>query len=224
MGLFNIFKAKDKSGQGPQSAPVTRNTSLSNFDCFYLYGFSDNPCRQSADTAAFGLLYNNVIGPIGGIGTGSAFHPYQLVNPKGITIWQAAYLQLQLQENNENIFSAIANDNALFLADPSAAFTDLHIWPDTRLTTEENPIFSKYVPFVIPFLVYRSGIQPNWDLEIQKGMATKGNAGDYVELITTLSRFLMPQPSFILGFDEFTEDNPSRMIDNFINCRKLLGG
>jgi hypothetical protein len=79
------------------------------------------------------------------------------------------------------------------------------------------------VPFVIPFLVYRLNDQTTWDVEIQRGISTKGHASDYVEHVTQLIRFFMPQPSFILGFDKFEEENPSRLIDNFINCKKLLG-
>lgn len=97
------------------------------------------------------------------------------------------------------------------------------VWSDTRLTNDENPIFSKYVPFVIPFLVYKLTDQTNWDLEINIEMATKGNASDFVGQITNLTRFIMPEPSFILGFDKFDEKNPSRLIDNFINCKQLLG-
>jgi hypothetical protein len=140
-----------------------------------------------------------------------------------MTAWQACYVQLYLNNKKDEALNAIINDNGLFLVDPSSAFKDIMVWPDTRLTTHENPIFSKYVPFVIPFLVYNMTEQTNWDIEINRGMATKGNASEFVEQITNLTRFIMPEPSFVLGFDKFDETNPSTLIDNFINCKKLLG-
>ena len=223
MGLFDIFKTKNKQTTSEQKPQETNNNALTNFDCYYLYGLTDNPFRQSKDFKAFGELYKNVIGIKGGIIIGSSFHPYQLVNTKGTSAWHAGYVQLFLNEKKDEAFTAIIKDNGLFLVDPSAAFKDLNAWPDTRLTYDENPIFSKYVPFVIPFLVYKLDEQTIWDIEIQLGMATKGNASEYVGQITNLTRFFMHEPSFILGFDKFEETNPSKLIDNFINCKQLLG-
>jgi hypothetical protein len=225
MGLFDIFKSKDKqtpSQQQPQS-PQPKKDSLTNFESCYLYGLTDNPLRQSSDLKSFEELYRKVIGQKGGIVIGSSFHPYQLVNPKGTTVWHAGYIQLYLNSKKDESFNAIINDNGISLVDPSSAFRELMVWPDTRLTYDENPIFSKYVPFVIPFLVYKSAGQTNWDIEINRGMVTEGNASEYVGQITNLTRFLMPEPSFILGFDNFDETNPSGLIDNFIKCKKLLG-
>jgi hypothetical protein len=223
MGLFDIFKNKDKSTAIQPNAQTEKKDSLTNFECFYLYGLTDVPFRQSKDFAAFGELYKNVIGLKGGIIIGSSFHPYQIVNPKGTTVWHVGYIQLYSSNQKDEAFNAIINENGILLVDPSSAFKSLNVWPDTRLTSDENPIFSKYVPFVIPFLVYGSDNQPKWDAEIHLGMTTKGNASDYVESVTKLTRFLMPEPSFILGFDKFDETNPSQLIDNFINCKKLLG-
>jgi hypothetical protein len=223
MGLFDKFKRKDKQTSTQQPTQSIKKESLSNFDCYYIYGLTDNPFRQSNNFKAFGELYKKVIGINGGIIIGSSFHPYQLVNPKGTTVWQAGYVQLYINNKKDEAFNAIINDNGIFLVDPSSSFKDVMVWPDTRLTNEENPIFSKYVPFIIPFLVYRMTEQTNWDIEITLGMETKGNASEYVEQITNLTRFMMPEPSFILGFDEFEETNTSRLIDNFINCKQLLG-
>ncbi|WP_162796271.1 hypothetical protein [Pedobacter namyangjuensis] len=223
MGLFDIFKSKARQTATSHTTQTVQNDALANFDCYYIYGLTDNPFRQSNDFKSFGELYKKVIGTKGGIVIGSSFHPYQLVNPKGTSAWQAGYVQLYLNNKKDEAFDAIINDNGLLLVDPSSAFKDIMIWPDTRLTNDENPIFSKYVPFVIPFLVYKPTEELNWDIEIALGMATKGNASDYVGQITNLTRFIMPEPSFILGFDKFDDTNPSRLIDNFMNCKKLLG-
>lgn len=207
----------------PKQSDSSHIKALQYFACYYVYGFTDNPFQQSSDSSALEELYKTVIGTTGGIIIPSSFHPYQLVNPQGTTVWQAAYAQLHATDSNAEALNAIAHDNAHFVVDPSAAFGDMHVWPDTRLTTDENPVFAKYVPFVIPFLVYRTAKQPEWDKEIAAAMATTGNASAYVTQVTNAIRFMMPAPAFVLGFDEFDEAHPQRVVDNFINCKKFLG-
>lgn len=201
---------------------IAPEASLTNFRNFYLYGFTNNPFHQSNDGAAFATLYKQVAGPYGGVIIGSSFHPYQLVNPKGTTVWHAAYAQLAVSENSHTAFDAIIHNNAIFMVNPAESFTNMYVWPDTRLTYQQNPVFSRYVPFVIPFLVYKQSNRPNWDVEIDRGMAANGNASAYVNHITSLIRFFMPEPAFITGFEEFEEEAPGKLIDRIVSCKKLL--
>lgn len=220
MGLFNFFKKKQRPSPPEQESEAR---SFENFHSFYLYGFTNNPWRQSTDIKAWGELYQRVIGIRGGILPGGSFHPYQLINAKGATAWQASYMQLYVSEKRDEAFRAIIASDALARVDVSPMYKSLLMWPDTRLSHEENPVFSKYVPFVIPFLSYKKDQPIIWDEKIQSEMAAKGHASAYVEQITKLSNFLTPPPSFIVGFDEFDETNPSKLIDNFISCKKLFG-
>ncbi|OUD25374.1 hypothetical protein, partial [Flavobacterium psychrophilum] len=71
-------------------------------------------------------------------------------------------------------------------------------------------------------LVYKSEEQTKWDLELNIEIALNGHATNYVNSINELIRFIMPEPSFILGFDEFDEQNPSKLIENFINCKSMF--
>ncbi|UGS24470.1 hypothetical protein [Flavobacterium channae] len=223
MGIFDIFKNKDKIHSKNQNSENEKvNDSMVNFECYYLFGLTDNPNRTSKDSKSFNELYENVIGKNGGIIIGNSFHPYQIVNPKGTTIWQASYVKLYVNENKDEVFKSIINENAKYLVDLEKTFNEINVWPDTRLTYEENPIFSKYVPFIIPFLVYKSEEQPKWDLELNIQIALNGHATNYVNSINELTRFLMPEPSFILGFDEFDEQNPSKLIENFLNCKTMF--
>ena len=198
--------------------------NLTEFNCYYLYGLTDNPFRQSEDLESFKALYKRVIGEQGGLLIGSSFHPYQLITPKGTTVWQAAYVQTQLDGEAGAVMDSIVPKHRQLLVDPSPAFKTLNVWPDSRLSFEENPVFSKYVPFVVPFLVYKTAAPIEWDLQIEKAMKAHGNAGDYVNSVTEALRFLMPSPSFILGFDEFKEENPSKLIDHFIRFLPRLQG
>lgn len=44
----------------------------------------------------------------------------------------------------------------------------------------------------------------------------------WITKVTAAIKFFMPQPAFIIGFDEFDENNPSGMIDKFINCKSMF--
>lgn len=222
MGLFDKFKKSDSTTDKESKLNDSLKYSITDFDFYYLYGLTNNPFRQSADLKAFKELFRKVIGDKGGIIIGSSFHPYQIVNQKGTTVWHAAYVQIYVNEKKDEAFKTISQDKGQFLVNPSNSFKDIMIWPDTRLTYDENPIFSKYVPFVIPFLVYKNENQIQWDIDLAKELQLNGHASNYVNSITNMIRFLMPEPSFILGFDEFDEQNPTKLIQNFVGCKKLI--
>ena len=196
--------------------------SLTEFASFYLYGLTDNPYRQSTDLAKFGELYNLVIGDHGGLSLSSSFHPYQLVNPAGITVWYAAYAQLYAQPNRAELFGALADERARFVVAPPAAFSAFHPWPDERLTTAENPVFSHYIPFVLPFLVRRGPAALRWDAEFAAAGGDSARVQPYLEAVTAAIRFVQPAPAFVLGFGEFDDQRPERLIDEFMSCRDLL--
>ena len=222
MGLFDYFKNKQTKDSILAETKINE-ISLSNFKFYYLYGLTDNPNKLSNDATAFNKLYKKVIGTRGGIIINNSFHPYYIVNTKGTTVWTAAYLKIYFNEKRDELFDTIINQNGIFMADTSTVFKDINVWPYTRLTHDENQIFSKYVPFIIPFLVYKSEEKTNWDIEINRETNTKENVSTYIDTVTQSIRFFMPEPAFILGFDEFDEKDPSKLINNFINCKSMLG-
>ena len=196
--------------------------SLADFACFYLYGLTDNPYRQSTDLAQFGQLYNLVVGEHGGAGLASSFHPYQLVNQAGVTVWYAAYAQLYAQPNRGELFAAMAEEQARFVVAPPASFSEFHVWPDTRLTSPENPVFSHYIPFVLPFLVRKGPAALRWDAELAAAKGDKAAFGRYLDQVNAAIRFVQPAPGFVLGFDEFDEQQPEQLIDRFMSVRDSL--
>jgi hypothetical protein len=115
MGLFDIFKSKNNQTSTPRATQIVQKDAITNFECYYIYGLTDNPFRQSKDFKSLEGLYKKVIGVKGGIAIGSSFHPYQLVNPKGITVWQASYVQLYANNKKDEAFNAIINDNEIFV-------------------------------------------------------------------------------------------------------------
>jgi len=196
--------------------------SLTDFASFYLYGLTDNPYRQSTDLAQFGQLYNLVVGEHGGAGLASTFHPYQLVNQQGVTVWYAAYAQLYAQPNRDELFTAMAEEQARFVVAPPASFQEFHVWPDTRLTSTENPVFSHYIPFVLPFLVRKNPAALRWDAELAAAEGNKEAFGRYLDQVNAAIRFVQPAPAFVLGFDEFYEEQPERLIERFMSVRDSL--
>jgi hypothetical protein len=201
---------------------TARESELKDFKCLYLYGFTNNPFLQSQDFPSFNKLYDNVIGKRGGIIIGSSFHPYQLINQKGATAWQLAFLQIALSDQKTEALEAISNQQARYYSNPAVLLKDVIVWPDTRLTFQQNPIFSKYVPFVYPFLVHNTKTEIKWYDRITEEMAQIGHASAYVESVTQNLRFLLPEPSFVLGLEEFDEGSPSKLIDVFINAKPVL--
>ncbi len=203
-------------------APTPSLPPLTEFASFYVYGLSSNPYLQSTDREQFGQLYDLVVGAHGGVSLGSSFHPYQLVNPSGVTVWYAAYAQLYAQPNRAALFAAMADEQARFLVAPPASFSEFHVWPDTRLTSAENPVFSHYIPFVLPFLVRKGPAALRWDAEFAAAEGDAARLQPYLEAVTAAIRFVQPAPAFVLGFGEFDEKWPERLVEEFMSCRDLL--
>ncbi|MDQ2773121.1 MAG: hypothetical protein M3Y54_21770 [Bacteroidota bacterium] len=196
--------------------------SLADFASFYLYGLTNQPYQQSADLGKFGELFNLVIGAHGGLGLASTFHPYQLVNQAGVTVWYAAYAQLYTQPNRLELFAEMTVTKAQFVVEPPASFAEFHVWPDTRLTTDENPIFGRFVPFVIPFLVRKSPAALRWDAEMTAAGGDPDRLRPYLAAVNAAIKFVQPAPAFVLGFGEFDEQQPERLVEEFLTCRAML--
>ena len=205
------------------SAPGPTGPTLNDFASFYLYGLTNNPYQQATDFGKFGELYNLVIGAHGGFSIGSTFHPYQLINPVGVSVWYTAYAQFYAQPNRIEMFGEMTLEQAQFLVEPPDSFAEFNVWPDTRLTHAENPVFSRYVPFVLPFLVRKSPDALRWDAEFAAANGDRERLSWYLEAVGQAIRFIQPAPAFVLGFGEFDEQHPNRLIDRFMTHRDLLG-
>lgn len=222
MALLSLFRKTQEEAVSSSFASET-NLELEDFRFFYLYGISNNPNRTSGDVQAFNNLYQMVIGRVGGVCIANSFHPYFTINSKGLSVWTDSFIKMAVNKNKDEMFGSIKNDRAVYTMGASSAFKELHVWPDSRLSYEENPGFSKYVPFIIPFLALKSEQQTNWDAAISTSKITNGYATEYLEEVTNAIRFFMPAPAFILGFDEFDGTNPSGLIDKFVYSKPMLG-
>lgn len=192
------------------------------FACFYLYGLTNEPYRQSSEFDKFGELYKLVIGAHGGLSVAGSFHPYQLINQAGMSVWYMAYAQFYAQPNRIEMFGEMTLEKTQFLVAPAAPFVEYSAWPDARLTNAENPIFSRYIPFVVPFLVRKSPDALRWDAELAAADGDKERIGWYREAVKEAIQFLQPAPAIVLGFAEFDEQHPEVLIDKFMSCREML--
>ena len=204
----------------PDSAPT--GPTRADFACFYLYGLTNQPYRQAADLGKFGELFSLVIGQHGGLSIGSTFHPYQLLNPAGVSVWYAAYAQFYAQPNRVEMFGEMTLEKAQFVLVPPASFGEFHVWPDARLTSDENPIFSRFIPFVIPFLVRKNPDALRWDTEFAAGQNDQNSLRAYLQAVNEAIHFVQPAPAFVLGFGEFDEQQPTQLVEQFMSCRDLL--
>ena len=204
------------------SAPTPAIPPLTEFASFYLYGLSPQPYLQSTDLEKFGQLYSLVIGNHGGVGLSSSFHPYQLVSGAGLTVWYTAYAQLYAQPDRAALFEAMTDEQARYVVAPPASFAEFHVWPDTRLTSAENPVFSHYIPFVLPFLVRKGPAALRWDAEFAAAEGDATRIQLYLEAVTAAIRFVQPAPAFVLGFGEFDEQQPEQLLEKFMSCRDRL--
>lgn len=204
------------------TSPAATLPTAADFASFYLYGLTNNPYRQSADLEKFGQLYSLLVGHHGGVSLSSSFHPYQLISPAGLTVWYTAYAQLYAQPNRAALFGAMADEQARFVVALPASFAEFHVWPDARLTSVENPVFSHYIPFVLPFLVRKGPAPLRWDAEVAAANGNPASLQPYLEAVNKAIHFVQPAPAFVLGFGEFNEQQPERLIERFMDVRATL--
>jgi hypothetical protein len=120
------------------------------------------------------------------------------------------------------MFGEMTLEKTPFVVVPPASFAEYNVWPDTRLTTAENPVFSRYIPFVLPFLVRKDPEALRWDAEVAAAADDRERLSWYLDAVKDALRFLQPAPAFLLGFGEFDEQRPEQLIEKFMNCRELL--
>jgi len=191
--------------------------TLSSFRKEYLWGFTQgNPMRHSTDKDAFYKLIHLLTGDNATVTIGASFHPYQLLDKDGKDIWTTLYEVIE--QNKFCDYNELIEQKFFFHMNPPGpeAFP-IQKWKDTRLFHEVNPEFARLVPFVIPYLTHNNGEQPVWLMKLHEGITTKGNAHEFITEVNQASRFIMPEPSFIIGFEEFHVNNPNKMVGHFVD-------
>ena len=144
------------------------------------------------------------------------------MNEAGISVWYMAYAQLYAEASRLEMYAEMTVEKTSFVVVPPASFAEFHTWPDTRLTTDENPIFGRFVPFVIPFLVRKDPELLRWDAEFAATEGEKSRLRPYLDAVNTAIKFVQPAPAFVLGFGEFNEQQPELLVEKFMSCRDML--
>ncbi|WP_224369210.1 hypothetical protein [Hyalangium versicolor] len=213
MSSSDLFR---KPPAPPESGDAIDYNKVGMWRSSYLWGFTSGfPMRHSTDREAFARLIGLATGDRGAVTIGASFHPYQLVNAKGVTVWQQTLVAIITQKFCD--LKQIATTPTFFHMNPPGpqAFPIL-IWPDKRLTTDVTPAFGKYVPFVIPYADLDDGSVPHWRMRLAEEVATHGHAHAYLESINAALRFLLPDPAFVVGFGILDEEHPETLVEQFV--------
>lgn len=213
-----LARLRQRLGKKALPPPVSEerdHKKLSSWRYGYLWGFTSGvPMRHSADKEAFARLIGLVTGRKGAVTIGASFHPYQLVNAKGVPVWAQTMVAILTQGIDLKV---VTTTNTFFHMNPPGpqAFPVL-IWPDNRLSTEVTPAFGKYVPFVIPYLEFEDGDIPYWSERLHEDMLMHGHAEAYLNAINASLRFLLPEPAFVVGFGVLDEQHPEALLEHFV--------
>jgi|SRR5690554_3447832 len=216
MGLFD-FKKKKTLDEKPIETIKTNSISINSFRKEFIWGFTQgNPMRQSTNKDDYYKLIRPLTGENGTITIGASFHPYQIIDKTGNDIWETLFNVIKA--NNFCDFNDLIEKKYFFhMNTPGPQAFPVITWQDERLLYDNNPEFSKYVPFLIPYLTFENGESPEWLLKLKSGINSVGNAHGFVDSINQASRFLMPEPTFIIGFGVFDKNNRSSLIDHYVN-------
>jgi hypothetical protein len=216
MGLFNFGKKKETESKQSEIRNY-ENVDMTSFRKEYLWGITQgNPMRHSDNKNDFYKLISSLTGEKGSITIGASFHPYQIIDKSGNDIWETVFSVIKA--NNYCDFNELITKKYFFhMNPPGAQAFPITMWTDDRLFHEINPEFGQYVPFFIPYLTYNDGVEPLWLSKLHEGIETVGNAHEFINSVNQASRFLMPEPTFIIGFDEFDKNNQRVLIDHYVD-------
>ncbi|MBO9702646.1 MAG: hypothetical protein J7604_20710 [Sporocytophaga sp.] len=209
---------KKKESENRQDESINSDKiTLDSFRKEYIWGFTQgNPMRMSDNKNGFYNLIQPLTGINGTITIGASFHPYQIINQAGDDIWDTLFNVIEV--NRFCDYKKLIEEKYFFhMNTPGPQAFPIGKWQDQRLYTEINPEFSKYVPFIIPYLTYNTGEDPLWLEKLHTAITTVGNAQEFIESVNNASRFLMPEPTFIIGFGIFEKNYPSELIDHYVD-------
>lgn len=182
----------------------------------YMWGFTQgNPIKYSEDNKGFEQLIA-LLNDSGAISIGASYHPYHLISEEGEDLWES-YLEKIEMDLSYDIESLISQQSIVHYDPIAENYSKIIKWEDERLFIERNPEFGKFVPFIIPYLSYDDGKDPHWLTELQKELKEKYTAKNFLDKVNNTVRFFLPQPTLILGFDIFDKEQPSLLIDHYVN-------
>ena len=215
--MFNLFKKK-KTEQSEKKTESKKPFEIpSNWEHHYIYGFiNGNPHQTISDINAVVEIVRNTVGNKGFIGMDSIFHPYNLVNHKGATAWDLAWFKVYFQDNGKFIGEIAGNETATVIKAEQLNLKDNYrIWPNNDLDPKKNPQYSKYVPFIFPYLIYKNNEEPHWAKMIKAEIEIQGHAGTYIENFNSVFSKFVSGHIMTLGFGEFDRENLDEVIEKF---------
>ena len=215
--MFSLFKKKqtDNTEKSPESKEPFEIPS--NWEHHYIYGFiNGNPHQALSDLNAVIEIIKNTVGNKGFIGIDSIFHPYNLMNHKGTTAWDLAWFRVYFQDNGKFIKEIAYNKTATVIKSEQLNLKDNYrVWPNNELDPEKNPQYSKYVPFIFPYLIYKNNDEPHWLKMINEEMKIQGHAQTYIGNFNSVFSKFIDGHIMTLGFGEFNRENLDDVIQKY---------
>lgn len=211
--MFNLFKKKTE----PKVEENNPFENPSNWEEHYIWGFmSGYPYQTISDINTVVEIVKNTVGNKGFIGIDTIFHPYYLTNHKGITAWDLAWLKVCVFDNGKLVREIGENKNATVVKAETFGLKDnFRIWPNDSLNPEKNKQYSKYVPFVFPYLVYKNNDEPHWSNIIKAEVALQGHAQTYIDNFNSVFSKFITGHIMTLGFGKFDRENHNDLIEKF---------
>lgn len=215
--MFNLFKKKSSEPTEEKSEDKTPLEVPSNWEHHYIYGFiGGNPLQTITDLNSVITIIKNTVGNKGFIGMDSIFHPYNLINEKGVTAWDLAWFRVYTQDNGNFIQEIGKNQTATVVKTELLNLKDnFRIWPNDSLNPEKHKQYSKYVPFIFPYLIYKSEERPHWESMIKAEIELQGHAQTYINNFNSVFSNFFKGHVMTLGFGEFDRENLDDLIFKF---------
>jgi len=215
--MFNLFKKKNSEQVEQKSEDRNPLEIPSNWEHHYIYGFiGGNPFQTINDLNSVIKIIKNTVGNKGYIALDSIFHPYNLVNGKGATAWDLAWFRVYAQDNGKFIQEIGSNKTATVIkADTLNLKDNFRIWPNDSLNPDTHKQYSKYVPFVFPYLIYKNEDEPHWSAMIKAEMELQGHAQTYIENFNSVFSEFVDGHVMTLGFGEFDRENLDDLVLKF---------
>lgn len=215
--MFNLFKKNKKQQTEKKNVEENPFEIPSNWEHNYIYGFvNGNSFQTINDLNDVTEIIRNTVGNKGFIGIDSIFHPYSLVNHKGVTAWDLAWFKVYVHDNGKFIREIAENKTGTVVKTETLNLKDNYrIWPNNDLDPTKNKQYSKFVPFVFPYLVYKNNDEPHWSKMIKAELEIQGHAHTYLENFNSVFKKSISETIMTLGFGKFDRENLDELIEKF---------
>lgn len=178
----------------------------------YMWGFVNaSPTYYSGDLRQFGILAGKVFKNGCGVSIGASLHPYQALHPVD-NIWQSC-LDYIRQSGCVDLRALVEKSESYHMNPPRDG--SFHRLADKRLLYEVNPIYSKYVPFLIPYISFNEDPITHGEACLARMAKERGDASPFLDDLSAALAFLFRPENGSLPPDQLVNHQPYPMVLGF---------